>query len=271
MNAECGQIVTAAPVNGPAIEVQNLALAYGRRTVLDGVSLAIERGAITALIGPSGCGKTSFLCALNRLTDMIPGCRVSGSIAFGSLDVRSPAADTIGLRRRMGMIFQKPNPFPLSIRRNIDLPLKEHGVRPRRHRDEIAARALRDVGLWDEVRDRLDAPAQSLSGGQQQRLCIARALALQPEVLLFDEPCGSLDPLATGVVEDLIASFRGRLTVVIVTHDLAQARRMADHAAMFWMPDGVGRLIEHGPARQIFESPQEAVTRAYIAGRRPPV
>jgi phosphate transport system ATP-binding protein len=166
------------------------------------------------------------------------------------------------------MIFQKPNPFPFSIRRNLEFPLREHGVRDRAALAERVERALRDVGLWDEVRDRLDAPAQALSGGQQQRLCLARALALEPDVLLLDEPCSALDPIASGVVEDRIALLRGRYTVVVVTHNLAQARRLSDRTAVFWHQDGAGRLVEHGPTAQVFESPSHPLTAAYVSGAR---
>lgn len=251
----------------PWIRVQELSLAYGNNQVLEDVSLTINRGCITALIGPSGCGKTSLLSSLNRLTDLIPGCRVEGRIRIGAHDVRAASTDVIALRRRVGMIFQKPNPFPLSIRRNIELPLKEHGVSSRRERNEIVESVLEDVGLWNEVKDRLDTPAQQLSGGQQQRLCIARALALRPEILLLDEPCSALDPISSDVVEQLIASFRGRYTVVVVTHNLNQARRIADYAAFFWMKNGIGQLIEHGPTEQIFQSPQNALTESYVNGR----
>lgn len=253
-------------VPDPLIHVEGLSLHYGRKPVLENISLTINRGCITALIGPSGCGKTSFLSSLNRLTDLIPSCRVEGRIRIGPIDVRSPVTDVLALRLKVGMIFQKPNPFPLSIRRNIELPLREHGVRNRKQRREIVASVLQDAGLWDEVKDRLDAPALSLSGGQQQRLCIARALALRPEVLLLDEPCSALDPIATEVVENLITSFRGRLTVVVVTHNLAQARRISDYAAFFWMQNNTGRLIEHGPSESIFAAPQDALTAAYVNG-----
>ncbi len=261
---------TAGPpccIPQPWINVKDLAVNYGQSRVLDNVSLTINRGCITALIGPSGCGKTSFLSCLNRLTDLIPGCRVEGNITIGSLDVRAAATDVIALRRRVVMIFQKPNPFPLSIRKNIELPLKEHGVKRRHERAAIVESVLEDVGLWDEVKDRLDAPAQALSGGQQQRLCIARALALRPEVLLFDEPCSALDPIASGVVEELMTGLRNRYTVVVVTHNLNQARRIADYAAFFWASHGTGRLIEHGSSSRIFDAPQETLTVAYVNGR----
>jgi len=251
----------------PWIHVDDLAVHYGDRRVLSDVSLTINRGCLTALIGPSGCGKTTFLNCLNRLTDLVPGCRVEGNIAIGPLDVRAASTDVIALQRRVGMIFQKPNPFPLSIRRNLELPLKEHGVRSRTERMEIIESVLEDVALWDEVKDRLDAPAQALSGGQQQRLCIARAMALRPEVLLFDEPCSALDPISSGVVEELITSLQSRYTVIVVTHNLSQARRIANYAAFFWATGGTGRLIEHGPSTHIFDSPQETLTVAYVNGR----
>jgi phosphate transport system ATP-binding protein len=252
----------------PLIETEQLSLHYGEKPVFADVTLPIHAGCITALVGPSGCGKTSFLSCLNRLTDLIPRCRVSGRIQMGSLDVLNPKIDAIALRRRVGMIFQKPNPFPLSIWKNLALPLHEHGVKSREQVDQIIETTLQDVGLWNEVKDRLNSPALALSGGQQQRLCIARALVLKPEVLLLDEPCSALDPISSGVVEDLIASLRGRYTQLIVTHNLAQARRIADYVALFWVQDGVGRLIEYGCVQQMFETPQEALTAAYVNGMR---
>ncbi|MCG8456030.1 MAG: phosphate ABC transporter ATP-binding protein [Holophagales bacterium] len=256
------------PEAGPRLRVRQLDCFYGRAAALRGVELDIPAEQITALIGPSGCGKTSFLCTLNRMTDLIPGCRVQGRVELDGENVLDPAADVVALRRRVGMIFQKPNPFPLSIRRNLELPLREHGVKHRHERQGRMETVLRDVGLWAEVKDRLDAPALALSGGQQQRLCLARALALEPEVVLFDEPCSALDPLSSGVVEDLIASLRGRYTVVIVTHNLAQARRIADRTAFFWLVDGAGRLLESGPTDRIFGAPRNPLTRAYVEGVR---
>ncbi|HMS84116.1 MAG TPA: phosphate ABC transporter ATP-binding protein [Nitrospira sp.] len=250
------------------IDVNRLSLHYGEKPAFQDVSMSIKKGCITALVGPSGCGKTSFLTCLNRLTDLIAGCRVSGRITLDSLDVLAPQADVIRLRRRIGMIFQKPNPFPLSIRRNLEFPLREHGLRDRQQIAQRVETALRDVGLWDEVKDRLGSPALTLSGGQQQRLCIARALALSPEMLLMDEPCSALDPLSSGVVEDLIVNLRGRYTILIVTHNLAQARRIADYAAVFWVQNGAGRLIETGTARQVFDEPRDPLTAAYISGMR---
>jgi len=264
-----GPLESGSPccASDPLIRVQALSVHYGRKPAFEDITLTINRGCITALIGPSGCGKTSFLNCLNRLTDLIAGCSVRGNIRIGEQDVRDPAIDVRALRQRVGMIFQKPNPFPLSIRKNFDLPLKEHGLRKRGQIEEVRETVLQQVGLWDEVKDRLDAPAMSLSGGQQQRLCIARAIALRPEVLLMDEPCSALDPNSSGLIEDLIRQLAKSFTVILVTHNLAQARRIADHAAMFWVVGGSGRLIEQGTTSQIFESPTEAITAAYTNGR----
>ncbi|MDO8438556.1 MAG: phosphate ABC transporter ATP-binding protein [Nitrosomonadaceae bacterium] len=252
----------------PLIRVENLSLSYDNKPALAGVTLDIYRGCITALIGPSGCGKTSFLSSLNRLTDLIPGCEVEGRILINRQDARAPDLDVQTLRRQVGMIFQKPNPFPLSIRRNLEMPLREHGVRNRSELCDRLERTLTDVGLWDEVKDRLDTPALALSGGQQQRLCLARALALEPSVLLMDEPCSALDPLSSAVVEDLIQRLRGRYTVVIVTHNLAQARRIANYAGFFWVRERAGTLIEFGRCQQIFEEPAHDLTAAYVSGAR---
>ena len=252
----------------PLIQTEKLSLSYGTQPAFDSVSLSINRGCITALVGPSGSGKTSFLTCLNRLTDLIPRCHVSGRVHLGELDVLSPKTDVLQLRRRVGMIFQKPNPFPLSIRKNLEFPLREHGMTDREHLDHLLLTTLQDVGLWAEVKDRLESPALALSGGQQQRLCMARALVLSPEVLLMDEPCSALDPLSSGVVEDLITSLRGRYTIVIVTHNLAQARRIADDVALFWVQHGTGQLIEQGSSKQIFDHPQHELTAAYINGIR---
>jgi phosphate transport system ATP-binding protein len=253
----------------PLIRVENLSLHYEAKPALENVSLDIYKGCITALIGPSGCGKTSFLSALNRMTDMISGCRVSGNVHFDNRDLHNPALDVQQLRREIGMIFQKPVPFPLSIRRNIELPLREHGISKQAELNDIVQQVLQDVGLWVEVKDRLESSALALSGGQQQRLCIARALALKPKVLLMDEPCSALDPISSGVVEDLIQRLRGRYTVVIVTHNLAQARRIANYAGFFWIKDQkAGSLIEFGQCKQIFEAPTHELTAAYVNGSR---
>lgn len=252
----------------PIVVVDQLSLHYGEDPAFQDVTVSIKTRCITALVGPSGCGKTSFLTCLNRLTDLIPGTRVTGSIRLNDLDVLAPRTNVIQLRRRIGMIFQKPNPFPFSIRKNLEFPLREHGCRDKKQIASTMESGLRDVGLWDEVKDRLDSPALALSGGQQQRLCIARALVLAPDVLLMDEPCSALDPLSSGVVEDLIVNLRERYTILIVTHNLAQARRIADYAAVLWVQNGAGHLIEAGTAKQIFEDPCKPLTAAYVNGMR---
>ncbi len=261
--------VSPGPVRGcAAIRVENLSLEYNGKPAFTGVSMAFTQNRITAIIGPSGCGKTSFLTCLNRLTDLVPRCRVTGRVTIGQTEVYAPETDAVSLRRRVGMIFQKPSPFPLSIRKNIELPLRDHGVRKKKHLEQTVETALRDVGLWSEVKDRLNSPATTLSGGQQQRLCLARALALEPEVLLLDEPCSSLDPVSSGVVEDLIVSLSGRFTIVMVTHNLAQAKRIAHDVAVFWMHDNAGQLIETGPCGDVFNNPSQPITAAYINGSR---
>lgn len=265
-----GEIATGKPccVPTPHLVIRNLSVAYHQRTVLDDVSLDIHQGCITALIGPSGCGKTSFLTALNRLCDLSPAVSVSGTVLFNGQNIFDAAVDVQTLRRDIGMIFQKPNPFPLSIRRNLELPLREHGIKDRKVLRDKIEQALTDVGLWEEVKHRLDSSALALSGGQQQRLCIARALVLQPKILLMDEPCSALDPISSGVVEDLIIRLRGRYTLVIVTHNLAQARRVANYAAFFWMKERVGKLIEFGQCHRLFETPEHELTAAFVNGSR---
>ena len=252
----------------PHIQVENLSIAYHDRLALQHVNLQINKGCITALVGPSGCGKTSFLMSLNRLTDLIPGCTVSGNVQMNQSNVLAPTIDLLHLRRQVGMIFQKPTVFPFSIKKNLELPLREHGKHARETWSTMIETTLQHVGLWDEVKDRLNQSAQGLSGGQQQRLCLARALILSPEVLLLDEPCSALDPISSRIVEDLIVSLRGRYTMIMVTHNLAQARRIADHVALFWSVDGIGQLIETGSAQNLFESPQHELTAAYISGAR---
>jgi phosphate transport system ATP-binding protein len=252
----------------PAVSVQGLSLYHGVHPAFEDINLDMYRGCITALIGPSGCGKTSFLSSLNRLTDLISNCKVTGKILLDGMDIHAPATDVQALRRKVGMIFQRPYPFPLSIRKNIQMPLREYGVKNRALLEEKTEMILRDVGLWDEVKDRLDDSALGLSGGQQQRLCIARALALEPEILLMDEPCSALDPLSSAVVEDLILKLQGRYTIVIVTHNLAQARRIANYAGFFWTKERTGKLVEFGRSQQIFEAPSHALTSAYVNGSR---
>ncbi|MBI1390623.1 MAG: ATP-binding cassette domain-containing protein [bacterium] len=248
--------------------VESLSIHYGSVAAVRDITLQLPKGEITAIIGPSGSGKSSFLGALNRMVELAPRSRVTGRVAMDGNDIYAPGVNVTALRRRIGMIFQKPNPFPLSIRRNITLALAEQGVRRKADQERILETVLHDVGLWDETRDRLDKSALELSGGQQQRLCIARALALNPEVLLLDEPCSALDPISTEIIEELIVRLRDQLTLVIVTHNLGQACRLADTVALFWVQDGAGRLIEHGVCEQIFNQPCEDLTASYIRGRK---
>lgn len=248
------------------IETKNLSVAYQGKEVIRNVSLKVKPGEILAIVGPSGCGKSSFLSAINRLTDMVPGASVTGQVLVDCCDVRSTSRTPVELRKCAGMIFQKPNPFEMSIRKNIQLPLKEHGVGDKSELDRITESVLQKVGLWDEVSERLNHPATQLSGGQKQRLCIARAMALRPQIMLMDEPCSALDPISSATVESLIEGMRGDFTVVIVTHNLAQARRISDRTAVFWLVDGVGQVIAEGPTEQVFENPQSEIAAAYFSG-----
>jgi phosphate transport system ATP-binding protein len=252
----------------PIVTVENLSVAYHGVNVLRDVSLQVNEGCITALIGPSGCGKTTFLSCLNRLIDLAPNSSVKGNIRIGDVGIWDKSVDAMTLRRRVGMVFQRPNPFPLSIRRNLEMPLIEHGIKNRCEIDGRIERTLGDVGLWDEVKDKLGRSALTLSGGQQQRLCIARALILEPSILLMDEPCSALDPLSSAVVEDLIVRMKSRYTVVIVTHNLAQARRIANFVAFFWMNNNAGALVEFGHCQHIFETPSDPITADYVSGLR---
>lgn len=263
-----GDMALSSPccVPNPHIRIHELCVAYGDHNVLENVSLDIYKGCITALIGPSGCGKSTFLASLNRLTDMIPNAQVMGDIEVNGDNIFAKNTDVNQLRRDVGMIFQKPNLFPLSIRKNLELPLREHGMRKKEDINRRVEEVLSEVGLWDEVKDRLDNSALALSGGQQQRLCIARALTLEPSILLMDEPCSALDPISSATVEKMIKRLSGRYTIVIVTHNLAQARRIANYAAFFWMKEKVGKLIEFGQCHPLFESPKDPLTAAYVSG-----
>jgi phosphate transport system ATP-binding protein len=259
--------MTDSPLRiGTAVRVQDLTVRYGSVVALRNVSLDIPCGGVTAIVGPSGTGKSTFLTVLNRLTDLVPGCRVEGRVLVAGVQVMDAKADVRTLRQRVGMIFQKPNPFPLSIRRNLELPLREHGIRDRTELSQRVEKALRSAGLWDEVRSRLEDPALTLSGGQQQRLCIARALALEPEILLMDEPTSHLDPMASRIVERHLQELAREVTVVLVTHDLEQARRVSDHLVLFWIAEGSGSVVESGPTKRVFGEPREAATRAYLLG-----
>jgi phosphate transport system ATP-binding protein len=245
------------------IEVRDFNFYYGESKVLHDIALDVPEKQVTAFIGPSGCGKSTFLRSINRMNDIIPGARVEGRIAIGGQDLYARAVDVVALRRRVGMVFQKSNPFPKSIYENVAYGLRIAGISDRRMLDETVERSLQRAALWDEVKDRLGASALALSGGQQQRLCIARALAVDPEVLLMDEPASALDPIATQKIEELLYELKRELTVVIVTHNLQQAARVSDHTAFFFM----GELVEADTTERMFTSPREERTDAYITGR----
>jgi phosphate ABC transporter, ATP-binding protein len=246
------------------IEVDDVDFNYRENRVLHDINLAIPPRAVTAFIGPSGCGKTTLLRCINRMNDLIDGAGISGGvIRIDGIDINAPDVDVVDLRRRVGMVFQKSNPFPKSIYENISYGLRIAGVSKRSRIDEAVEKSLRAAALWDEVKDRLEANALGLSGGQQQRLCIARALAVEPEVVLMDEPCSALDPIATAKVEELIYQLKSQYTIVIVTHNMQQAGRCSDHTAFFYL----GRLIEFGATTKIFSNPSERRTEDYITGR----
>ena len=250
------------------LEAQNLAVYYNGRPAIEGISLKIPRRRITAIIGPSGCGKSTLLRCFNRMNDLIPSARVTGRVLFEGVDLYGPDVDVVEVRRRIGMVFQKPNPFPKSIYENVAFGPRIQGIRDRRRLDEIVERCLRAAALWDEVKDKLHQNALTLSGGQQQRLCIARALATEPEVLLMDEPASALDPIATMKIEDLMRELAREYAIVIVTHNMQQAARVSDYTAfMLAGEDRVGRLIEFGPTQQIFTRPRDRRTEDYITGR----
>jgi phosphate transport system ATP-binding protein len=246
-----------------AIEVRDLSLFYGNFQALKGVSLDIRQKQITALIGPSGCGKTTFLRCLNRMNDLIDGVRTTGRVLIDGRDIYQPGIDLLGLRQKIGMVFQRPNPFPLSIHDNVIYGLRVHGVRDRNALEEKLVRSLESVHLWDELKERLDANALSLSGEQQQRLCIARLVAVEPEIVLMDEPCSALDPAATSKIEDLMAELKKQYTIVIVTHNMQQAARVSEETGYFLL----GELVEFGPTGRIFTNPQDPRTEDYITGR----
>ncbi|MBI5069451.1 MAG: phosphate ABC transporter ATP-binding protein [Deltaproteobacteria bacterium] len=249
-----------APAN--KISVQGLKAWFGKNEVIHGASLDIPDRSVLAIIGPSGCGKSTFLRCLNRMHELTPGAGSSGKMLLDDRDLYAASVDPVELRRRVGMVFQRPNPFPtMSIARNVSAGLRLNRV-PGDHA-EVVERCLRQAALWDEVKDRLDAPATGLSGGQQQRLCIARALAVEPEVLLMDEPASALDPIATAKVEDLIHELKQRYTIVIVTHNMQQAARVSDRTAFFYL----GELVESGPTEKIFTNPSEQRTEDYVTGK----
>lgn len=255
--------------NPNALEARNMSVYYGSFRAVKNVSLAIEKNRITALIGPSGCGKSTVLRSFNRMNDLVPSARVEGEILFHGENIYAPGIDPVNVRRRIGMVFQKPNPFPKSIYENVAYGPRINGWRlSKGEMDELVERSLRGAALWDEVKDKLNQNGLSLSGGQQQRLCIARALAVEPEVILMDEPCSALDPISTLKIEELMFELRQRYTIVIVTHNMQQASRASDYTAFFLMDsDRAGQLIEYGPTSQIFQNPKDERTEQYISGR----
>ncbi|WP_425618181.1 phosphate ABC transporter ATP-binding protein PstB [Anatilimnocola sp. NA78] len=247
----------------PVVEVKDFNLWYGNKQALFDVNLSFPRGQVTAIIGPSGCGKSTLLRCINRMNDLIENVEIKGEMAINGQSIYAPGVDVIELRKRMGMVFQKPNPFPMSIFENVVYPLRIDGERDRNVIREVAAQSLRGAALWDEVKDRLGDSALGLSGGQQQRLCIARAIAGEPDVLLLDEPCSALDPIATSKVEDLIQELRGDYSLIVVTHNMQQASRVSDFTAFMYL----GRLIEYGETSEIFTRPKLKETESYVTGR----
>jgi len=255
--------VESAPAPAPnKVEVENLNVWFGKNNAVKNATLAVKPNTVLAVIGPSGCGKSTFLRALNRMHDLVPTARVTGKVLVDGQDLYTREVDPVLLRRRVGMVFQRPNPFPtMSVEENVAAGLVLNGIRGDHH--ELVERSLRKAALWDEVKDRLNHAATSLSGGQQQRLCIARALAIEPEVLLMDEPASALDPIATAKIEELIHELKEHYTIIIVTHSMQQAARVSDQTAFFYM----GELVEMGPTEQIFTNPKERRTEDYVTGK----
>ncbi len=245
------------------IQAKDLNLWYGEHQALYHINMDIPANQITALIGPSGCGKSTFLRTLNRMNDLIPGIKITGEVNYAGRNIYDPAVDTTWLRKQVGMVFQKPNPFPMSIYDNVAYGPRTHGIRSRIKLDEIVENSLRGAAIWDEVKDRLKKSALGLSGGQQQRLCIARALAVEPDILLMDESTSALDPISTSRIEDLAVELKSKYTVIMVTHNMQQATRVSDKTAFFLL----GELVEFGDTEQIFSSPKEKKTEDYITGR----
>lgn len=246
-----------------ALVISNLNVYYSDMLAVNKVSLDIPKNKVTAFIGPSGCGKSTLLRALNRMNEEIDGCRMEGEVIWKGMNILDPKVDPVALRSKIGMVFQKPNPFPRSIYDNIAYGPRIHGIKNKKDLDNIVEKSLKDAALWDEVCERLAESAMGLSGGQQQRLCIARALAIQPDIILMDEPCSALDPIATTKIEDLIDELKKDYTVVIVTHNMQQAARISDYTGFMYL----GKLIEFGETQQIFETPKEELTEKYIMGR----
>ena len=260
VEAEVHDSVLAEP---PVLEVDRFNLWYGTKQALHRITMPVPLNKVTALVGPSGCGKSTLLRSVNRLNDLVQSVRITGDMRINGDSIYDPRMDVIELRKRMGMVFQKPNPFPMSIYENVVYSLRIDGETNRAVLDEVCERSLRGAALWDEVKDRLQESALGMSGGQQQRLCIARAIAAEPEVLLLDEPCSALDPIATGKIEDLIQELRGQYSVLMVTHNMQQASRSSDYTAVMYL----GRLIEYGATTDIFTKPVLRETEAYVTGR----
>jgi phosphate transport system ATP-binding protein len=255
-----------SPIEDPAVELRDVNVWYGRKQAVGGVSLQIPRHQVTALIGPSGCGKSTLLRTMNRMTDLVPIARASGQILVDGVDILDENVDPVEVRRNIGMVFQKPNPFPKSIRDNVAFGLQINGYTG--NLDPLVERALRQAALWDEVKDKLSDSGLALSGGQQQRLCIARAIAIEPQIILMDEPCSALDPIATQHIEDLMRELASRFTIVIVTHNMQQAARVSQRTAfMLAEADLVGHLVEYGETDRMFRTPHDERTEAYITGR----
>jgi len=249
--------------NGHIIAVENLNLWYGETIALRDVTMNIPYRRVTALIGPSGCGKSTLLRCFNRMNDLVESCRINGAVNFHGKNIYAPGVDPVAIRKEIGMVFQRPNPFPKSVYENIAYGPKVHGMKDKKQLDAVVEKSLKNAALWDEVKDRLHESAMGLSGGQQQRLCIARTLAVGPEVILMDEPCSALDPIATAKIESLIDELKKDYSVVIVTHNMQQASRVSDFTGLMYL----GELVEFGDTRQIFEHPREQVTENYITGR----
>ena len=246
------------------VTCKNVSVYYGQKKAINNVSIDIERRSITAFIGPSGCGKSTFLRTINRMNDTIDSCRIEGSVIVDGKDIYDPSIDVVPLRAKVGMVFQKPNPFPKSIYENVAYGPRIHGLASNKSElDDIVEKALKGAGLWNEARDRLDESGTSLSGGQQQRLCIARTIAVEPQIILMDEPCSALDPIATSNIEDLMSDLAKEYTIIIVTHSMQQAARVSQKTAYFHL----GNLIEYGDTKEIFVRPKDSQTEAYISGK----
>lgn len=249
--------------NNTIFHIENVDLFYGEKQALKQIQMNIQKNSVTALIGPSGCGKSTFLRCLNRMNDLIDDCRIEGNILFENTDIYKGDMNVVDLRTRVGMVFQKPNPFPMSIYDNIAFGPRTHGIKSKAKLDDIVERSLRDAAIWDEAKDRLKKSALGMSGGQQQRLCIARALAVQPEVLLMDEPTSALDPISTAKIEDLAIELKKQYTIIIVTHNMQQAVRISDKTAFFLL----GEMVEFAPTDEMFSMPKDKRTEDYITGR----